>query len=89
MGLCWSRKGLTASGASCVAVVKVPRLLFARHDAVNLTKFRRKPLLLGELVLEERHGQLLVVLYRVQVELVERVVCVELARVKLCGKFRN
>lgn len=72
--------------ASCEAVVVFTAGLFARHDAVDLAEFRWQPLFLRELVLEECHGQLLVVLHRVQVKLVERVICVEFVRVQLQEK---
>lgn len=78
--LCLNENG---AGASRESVKVLPSRLFARHDAVDLAKFRWQSLLLGELVFEECHRQLLVVLHRVQVELVESIVSAEFVGMQL------
>lgn len=63
--------------------------LLGRHDIVDLLQFVGEPLLLGELVLLERNGELLVVLDGVRVELVQGAVRVELGGVHLNEQRRK
>lgn len=59
------------------------------HDVVHLLQLVGEPLLLGELVLLQGHGQLLVVLHRVRVQLVQGAVRVELGGVQLKGEIES